>query len=485
MYLIIPGLVDFDFRILYTLYIWLVLLKRPMRTKPVEKLHEIEQDLITSEKQDHIKDLLEKHDYDIELVKDILWKEMNFQKSRKSKQSKLKKPAIQLHSDGNIFVKFISSKVSHYCWIIYGNQSFRLRVGDFANFKKTKSQMHVVVIKNQQVYTGIMNELVELKSMNNMIFDYCKFYIQGITPSTLFKKQIQRPNIKIQSLAYNLGYPDDIMVKTDTLDSVFLCHLLHLNHNYPISAFEDVVKISKSLPTIQSKSCHLFSVFLRKCASELEKCVLMSSMFIQLGFDAYVAYNKSYFIIIRSEPNIYMTCNGVIMIDVEIVLIFNHLLLAVNIDKEPTLDLSNTLRWHVHHAENATLPAPPLLPQKSTNTTEIEQLWMHHIQRIINEKYKIVISKVMDTLLSTMLQGIEDQRDVTIYANTIKHLLPNQSNFYGIHHHFNDDISMVYDWILTNSDVQQLMRCKQIFIQVKAFNYIGECVSVRVFIGGL
>eukprot|EP00835_Amoeboradix_gromovi_P002826 NODE_169_length_16247_cov_0.185348.p3 type:complete len:463 gc:universal NODE_169_length_16247_cov_0.185348:11429-10041(-) len=453
------------------------------RQTPTHLLHEIETALQSTEKQQEIKELLVQNNYDVEEVKDILWKSMNFTKLIKPNR-KLANKAKQIYSNDGIFIKFISSKSIHQVYVTLGNQYCLLRVGDSFHFSKSKSQMHVIAIdKELHVYTAEMGQLVELKSLQNMIYDILKFHVKG----TLSKRYHQKANIAFQSLAYNTGYPDDIMVTTDTLNSVFLCNLISMDNKFPVESIEDVVKICKSLQTIKNnKNCHLFSIFIRQCGTEFEKCIVMVSMLIQLGCDAYVAYGAQYFVVIRSEPNIYMDCNGKQLHgDLKLILIFNNVHCAINMDQQAIFDLDNNLRWRVELSTKASLPAPPCLPAKSVNSSETEELWTNHILRMLNDKHKIVVSNVMDTILYTLLQAVEDQRDVEQYSNMIKHLLPNNSNFYGIHHHFHSNINLVYDWILTNYDVQELVKCKQLFIRVRCFNYIGKCQSIRVFLGGM
>ena len=443
-------------------------------------LHQLENDLMTSENQDHIKQLLIQHHYDVEIVKDVLWKEMNSSKSRK-KSKHPPQPQLPSSTD-DIYIKFVSSKSSHQIHVVFGSQSCILRVGDFHIFKPSKHQMYVLVIKNDgQVFTGTMSELIELKSMhNNVIFDILKCHIKG-NLSLPFKHLLKSNVLQLQSVAYNNGFPDDLIVKTDTVDAVFVCDLIQAV-DFSVTSYEQVINISRSLSTISSKSCHLHSLFLRKSASEFEKCILMVSLFIQLGFDAFVAYGNSWYVLIRSEPNIYLNCHGLALLEPQLILMFNASFFGINMQPQVLqFDISNPLRWNAveHHSHSSNKPAGLYFPQKSSNLKEIENLWHHHISRILSIQNVDTMSK----LLYTMLQAIEDQRDVEKYSNMIKHLLPNQSQFYGIHHHFNE-IDSVNAWLMSG-DVQQMIRCSQIFMQVRAFNYVGECVSIRVFIGAI
>ena len=451
-----------------------------MKLKPSQTFNQIQYKVANPDMEEKIQKLLEEHKYDIELVKDLLWKELSITKRKKDKLHVRHNDSI---SKDTIYVKFKSAKSIHQCWVVYGDKWKLLRLGDYAVFERSKEQLYAVYIKDGLVYSNSITEITELKSNNNMIYDLLEFHLKGVVARRVFYKQ----DTKLQSLLFNIGYPMDMYVNTDTMDSVFLPHLIPIDTNYPISTIEHCISIIRTLTLSSDRSVGLFSIFIRKTASELEKCILLVSMFIQLGLDAYVVYSKRHIVVINGQPSLFMDCEGNLLKKsiISITLVFNHKLLGINLDKSPFLDFNNKLRWHIFNAHKSSLPAPPLLSLPSLNTKEVESIWTNHLTRLINEKYTAIISTVLDPLLSLFLCAIEEQRDIDHYHALIKHQLPPQADFYGLHHHFNHSIEQSYDWILLNENVQQLLSCQQLFIKVKCFNYIGECCSVRVFMGGL
>eukprot|EP00834_Sanchytrium_tribonematis_P001165 NODE_26_length_40862_cov_0.679513.p9 type:complete len:453 gc:universal NODE_26_length_40862_cov_0.679513:35911-37269(+) len=448
------------------------------KRKNNELLHKIEDNLNTPQQQDHIKMLLEDNNYDIELVKSILMKEISVKGHTKNS---LKNNFFDIKNQ--VDIKFVSSKFSYECFVVFGNQVSKLKRGEHFTFKKSKlEQIFAIVFKNNEVSSGLLSEMVDCRNVNNISIDVLKFEIRGSLPKYQYPRM---PDIKLQSLISNLAIEEEIFVKTDTAELVLLCDLVRPNFNFNLKSIEEAIKITNSLQNKQSKGCSIFSIFFTGKASPIEKSCFLTSCFINLGIDAYVGFNRTYFIILRGEPDVFLDFSGKnIKVD-NVKFVFNDKHLCINIQNSPKFDFDNPLRWFKYVPEKHIYPSMTHFIPPSANTAEIENIWTHHISRIIMDKHSSIISLELDNLLGTLLESLEDQRDITKFSNFIKGKIPPDTKFYGIHHSFENEISQTYEWLISNHDVQQLYNCHQIFIKVKAFNYVGNCVKIRVFLGGM